>query len=114
MGSKGKSRYQVSGSGTGMLRQIQELQARIQEAQEALGRETVTATVGGGAVTVVMTGHHKVVSVRIDPDVVNSGDVEILQDLIVAGINEALEKSQALAEERLGPLTAGLGILGVM
>ncbi|MBC7265246.1 MAG: YbaB/EbfC family nucleoid-associated protein [Chloroflexi bacterium] len=97
-----------------MLRQIQELQARIQEAQEALGRETVTATVGGGAVTVVMTGHHKVVSVRIDPDVVNSGDVEILQDLIVAGINEALEKSQALAEERLGPLTAGLGILGVM
>lgn len=113
MGSKGKSRYQVS-SGVGILRQIQELQARIQETQEALGRETVTATVGGGAVTVVMTGHHKVISVHIDPDVVNSGDVEMLQDLIVAGINEALEKSQALAEERLSPLTAGLGIPGVM
>ena len=92
-----------------MRQQMMKLQEQMMQTQEALGEETVTATAGGGAVQVVMTGHQRVQSVTIDPEAVDPEDVEMLQDLIVAAVNEAIERSQAMATERMGALTGGLG-----
>jgi DNA-binding YbaB/EbfC family protein len=96
------------------LKQVQELQAKMIEAQEALGQQTITVSVGGGAVTVVMTGHHALQSISIAPEVVDPEDVEMLQDLIIAAVNEASEKAGELATRRLADLTSGLGIPGLM
>jgi len=112
VGSKGKKRFR--GSVNPMLKQLEQLQQRILEAQAALGEETVTVTVGGGALTVVMNGHHQLESVTIDPEVVDPDDVEMLQDLIVAAVNEAQARTQRLAEEKLGPLTGGVGLPGLL
>jgi hypothetical protein len=97
-----------------MRKLAQELQAEMLKAQEALGEETVEVSAGGGVVTVVMTGHQKLRSVKIDPEVLDPDDVEMLEDLIVAAVNEAVERSQQLAAERLGRLTGGLGLPGLM
>ncbi|MCS7219741.1 MAG: YbaB/EbfC family nucleoid-associated protein [Anaerolineae bacterium] len=96
------------------MAQLQKLQEEMLQVQEALGEETVEVSVGGGAVVVVMTGHQRLRSVKIDPAVVDPQDVEMLQDLIVAAVNEAIEKSQSLAAERLGALTGGLGLPGLL
>lgn len=101
------------GMGGGMAQQLQKLQQQMLETQEALGDEVVEVTAGGGAITVAITGHQKVQSITIDPEVVDPEDVEMLQDLIVAAVNEAVEKSQNLAAERLGGLTGGLGLPGL-
>jgi len=93
-----------------MMQQLQKLQEEMLQAQEALGEETVEITVGGGALTLVMTGHQKVQSVTIDPGVVDPEDVELLEDLIIAAVNEAVDRSQEMASERMGRFTAGLGI----
>lgn len=95
-----------------MMQQIQKLQEQMLQTQEELGDQTVAVTAGGGVVEVVMTGHQRVQSVTIDPEVVDPDDVEMLQDLIVAAVNEAIERSQGLAAEQLGALTGGLGGLG--
>jgi hypothetical protein len=92
-----------------MRTQIQKLQEQMLHAQEALGEQTVTTTAGGGA---IMDGHQHLRSITIDPEVVNAEDVEMLQDLVVAAVNEAIERSQALASEQMGALTGGLGSLG--
>ena len=76
--------------------------------QEDLGKETVEASVGGGAVTIVMTGHQVVQSVKISPEAVDPDDVGTLEDLVLAAVNEAVEKAKALAEKRLGALTGGM------
>ena len=96
-----------------MLKQLQQMQSKMMKAQEDLGNETVTATAGGGAVTVVMTGHHDVVSVKLDPDAVDPGDVEILQDMLVAAFNEALQKAQDMAQQKMGAITGGMNIPGM-
>lgn len=96
------------------LKQIQELQAKVLEAQEALGGQTVTISVGGGAVTVVMTGHHKLESIEISPEVIDPDDAEMLQDLIIAAVNEASEKAGELAAQSLAGLTGGLGMPGLL
>jgi len=83
------------------------------KAQEALGEEMVEVSVGGGAVTVVMSGHQKLQSITIAPEVVDPDDVEMLQDLILAAVNEAVERSQSLAADRLSLLTGGWGISGL-
>jgi DNA-binding YbaB/EbfC family protein len=93
---------------------IQQLQARLAKIQEELGNETVEASVGGGAVTVVMTGHQKVQSVKISPEAVDPEDVATLEDLVVAAVNEAVEKSRDLMNKRLGALTGGMKIPGLM
>jgi DNA-binding YbaB/EbfC family protein len=95
-----------------MRQQIMKLQEEMLQTQEALGEETVTVTAGGGVVEVTMTGQQRVQSIRIDPMVVDPEDVEMLQDLVTAAVNEAIEQSQALAAEQLGALTGGLGGLG--
>jgi hypothetical protein len=91
-----------------MLRQVQQMQGQMEKMQKELETATVEATAGGGAVTVVATGTQKLVSVRIDPDA--AGDPEMLQDLVVAAVNEAMEKSKQMASERMQALTAGLGL----
>lgn len=91
-----------------MLQQLQKMQEQIQLAQEQLAQETVTATVGGGAVKIVMSGDQNVRSVVIDPAILEDKDVEMLQDLLLAAFNTALEQSRELAAERLGPLAGGL------
>ena len=92
------------------MQHLQRLQEEMLQTQEVLGEETVEVTVGGGALTLVMTGHQKVQSVSIDPSVVDPEDVELLQDLIMAAVNEAVDRSQQMASERMGRFTAGLGI----
>ena len=96
-----------------MIKQAQQLQARLMKAQEDLENETVEASAGGGAVKVVATGKQTVQSIAIDPAAVDPNDVELLQDMVLAAVNEALAKSQALAAERLGALTGGLKIPGM-
>jgi DNA-binding YbaB/EbfC family protein len=85
-----------------MLQQAQEMMAAQQEAQEALKRERVEASTGGGMVKVVMTGDMRIESLAIDPDAVDPEDVEMLQDMIVAAVNEASRQAQELAERALG------------
>lgn len=97
----------------GMAGQLQAMQQQMLEAQEALGDKTVEVSAGGGAITVVMTGHQKLQSITIDPEVVDAEDIEMLQDLIVAAVNEAVEASQNLAADELGSITGGLNIPGL-
>ena len=93
-----------------MLKQLQQIQARMTKVQEELGEKTVTGTAGGGMVTVVANGHQKVLEVRIKPEVVDPADVEMLQDLMLAATNDALEKARELAAKELGAVTGGLGL----
>jgi DNA-binding YbaB/EbfC family protein len=112
MGSKGKGgRFRMPGMPN--MRQLEELQKQLLATQEALAEETVTATVGGGAVSVTMTGQQEVRSVKIDPQAVDPEDVEMLEDLITAAFNEALKQSKKLVESRMAPFTGGLNIPGM-
>jgi hypothetical protein len=97
-----------------MMKQVQQLQVQMMQAQEQLGQETVTVSVGGGAVAVVMTGQQEVRSVTISPDAANPEDVEMLQDLIMAAVNEAVAKSREMAEQKMAPLTGALNLPGLM
>ena len=91
-----------------MLRQVQQMQDRMAKLQEELEHETVAATAGGGVVSAVATGTQKLVSVSIDPSATE--DVELLQDLVVAAVNEALDRSRELAASKMQALSAGLGL----
>jgi len=91
-----------------MLQQVQQMQAKMAKVQKELEEQTVEAAAGGGAVKAVVTGQQKLVSVTIDPEV--AGDVDMLQDLVVAAVNEALDRSRELAAEKMGAVTAGLGL----
>ena len=95
------------------VRQAQELQAKLAKAQQELGNMTVEASSGGGAVKVTIDGQQKIKSVKISPEVINPDDVELLEDLILAAVSEAIAKSQELAAERIGGLTGGLNIPGL-
>lgn len=96
-----------------MLRQAQQLQAKLAKAQEELGDLTVEATSGGGAVKVVIDGHQKIRSLEISPEVVDSEDIELLQDLVITAVNESITKSQELVSNHLGNLTGGISIPGL-
>ncbi len=102
-----------SSMGGGMMKQLQKLQEEMVKTQEALAEETLTITAGGGAVTVVITGQQRIKSVTLKPEIVNPEDIEMLQDLIVAAINEAIEASQTHAASKLQGLTGGLNIPGL-
>lgn len=101
------------GGGGGMAKKLQDLQQQMADAQEALGDEIVQVSVGGGVVSVEMTGHQKLTKIVIDPDVIDPDDIEILQDLITAAVNQAIDESQSLASSRLEGLTGGLNIPGL-
>jgi hypothetical protein len=94
--------------GGGMMQQLQRLQKQMEEAQAKLAEETVTATAGGGAIKVVMTGNQKCKSVEISPDFVKDADAEMLQDLLLSAVNMALDQSRELQQKLMGPLAGGL------
>jgi hypothetical protein len=110
--AKGFNKFGGSGGGGqgAMLRQLQKLQ---EVAQAALAEETVTASVGGGAVKVTMTGDQHCRQVVIDPELLKDADAEMLQDLILSAVNMSLDQSRELANERLGPLSGGLPGMGL-
>jgi len=96
-----------------MMQQAQKLQAQLAKAQEELENLTVEASSGGGAVTVVMNGQQKIQSVKISPEVVDPEDVEMLEDMVLTAVGEAIAKSQEAAAQQLGGLTGGLKIPGL-
>ena len=96
-----------------MMRQAQELQAKLVKAQEELAELTVEGSSGGGAVKVTVTGQQKILSVKISPEAINPDDAELLEDLVLTAISEAMTKSQELAAERLSKVTGGLKIPGL-
>jgi hypothetical protein len=93
-----------------MMKQVQEMQRKMEQAQEELAVETVEASAGGGIVTVVITGSLEVRQVTIKPEAVDPDDVEMLQDLVVAATNEALRAAQDLASTKLGGATGGIDL----
>jgi nucleoid-associated protein EbfC len=96
-----------------LMKQMQKMQEDMARAQEQLAQETVQASAGGGAVTATVTGALELVSVEISPEAVDPEDVEMLQDVIVAAVNEAMRAAQELANQRLGAVTGGLSGLGL-
>ena len=96
-----------------LMRQAQQLQAKLEKTQEELANTTLEASSGSGAVTVVVTGQQEIKSVKISPEVVDAEDVEMLDDLVISAVSEALRKSQELAASRLGALTGGLKLPGL-
>ena len=96
-----------------VLRQLQEAQKRMEEIQASLAEETVEHSAGGGMVRAVADGQQNLKSLAIDPQVVDPEDVGMLEDLVIAAVNGALEKSRELASERLGGLAGGLPIPGL-
>jgi len=96
-----------------MLQQVQQLQAQMAQAQEELKNETVEASAGGGMVTVKATGDLQITEINIAPEAIDPDDPEMLSDMVLAAVNEALRSAQALAQSKLGGM-AGLGDLGGM
>ena len=96
-----------------MIRQAQQLQRQIAKLQEELESATVESSAGGGMVKAVVSGKLRVESLEIDPQVVSDDDVDMLQDLVAAAVNEGLEKAQEMASDRMRALTGGLGIPGL-
>ncbi len=97
-----------------ILKQAQQMQAKMLKLQEELAARTVEASAGGGMVTAVVNGKHELVSLKIEKDVVNADDVEMLQDLIVAAVNEAVRKAVEMAQAEMSKLTGGLNLPGLM
>jgi DNA-binding YbaB/EbfC family protein len=95
-----------------LQRMAKEMQANMEKAQTELGEMTVTGTAGGGAVTVVMTGTQEAREIKISKDAVDPTDVDTLQDLVLAAVNDALARSKELAAQKLGGVTGGLKLPG--
>ena len=96
-----------------IMKQAQKMQAQIAKVQEELSHRTVEASAGGGMITVVASGKQEVVSIKIEPEVADAKEVEMLQDLVVAAVNEALRKSQEMVAEEMSKITGGLQIPGL-
>ena len=96
-----------------ILKQAQQMHAKISQLQEEMAGKTVETSSGGGMVNIVMNGKQEVLSVRIDPEVINKEDAEMLQDLIAAAVNEAIRKSQEMMAEEMKKITGGLSIPGL-
>jgi len=101
------------GSSGGMMKQLQKLQEDMAKTQEELGEEILQVTAGGGAVTIAVTGQQRIKSITLKPEVVDPDDLEMLQDLLVAAVNQAIETSQTHAAEKLQGLTGGIGLPGL-
>jgi DNA-binding YbaB/EbfC family protein len=97
-----------------MMKQAQKLQARMLKMQEELAGRTVESAAGGGMIRVVANGRQQIVSIRIEKEVVSPDDVDMLQDLILAAVNDALTQSQEMVASEMGKLTGGLNIPGLM
>ncbi|MFN8412866.1 MAG: YbaB/EbfC family nucleoid-associated protein [Anaerolineales bacterium] len=106
--AKGFNRGPAMGGQNNMMAQIQRMQKQMEEAQAKLAVETVSATAGGGAIKVTMTGDQKCKSVEISPEFLKDADAEMLQDMVLSAVNMALDESRALQEKLMGPLAGGL------
>lgn len=107
---RGKPKKDRGESSSNIMSQFQEMQNQMAAQQEALATETVSVTAGGGAIKVVITGHQRVESIEIQPDLVDPEDIEMLQDMLVAAVNASIEQSQAMAAEKMEGLTGGMGL----
>ena len=96
-----------------MMEQVQQMQAQMQQAQEELKNETVQATAGGGMVTVTASGDGEIKEIKIDPKAIDPDDPEMLEDVVLAAVNEALRSAQNLAQSKMGGITGGLGLPGL-
>ncbi|MGI6784411.1 MAG: YbaB/EbfC family nucleoid-associated protein [Aminivibrio sp.] len=96
-----------------IMKQAQKMQAQMAKVQEELAGETVEGSAGGGMVTVTANGQGDVVGVKIDPEVLGDEDAEMVEDLVLAAVNEALRRSKELAAEKMGRVTGGLGMPGL-
>lgn len=99
--------------GGNLMAQVRKMQEEMEKTQEELAQVEVTGSAGGGMVEIVMDGHQAVKAVRLKPEVVDPDDVEMLQDLLLAALNDATEKAKALADERMGDVTGGVNIPGL-
>jgi DNA-binding YbaB/EbfC family protein len=97
----------------GMLKQAQKIQAQLARVQEEMAQKTIEASSGGGMVSVVVNGKQEVISIKIEREVVNPEDIDMLQDLILAAVNEGIRKSQEMVSEEMRKLTGGLNIPGL-
>lgn len=96
-----------------LMKQAQQMQAKMAKMQEEVGKRTVEAAAGGGMVKVVANGKQEVLSIVIEPEAVDPDDIEMLQDLVLAAINQALRESQAMMTDEMSKLTGGLKIPGL-
>lgn len=96
-----------------MLKQVQKMQRKMEQVQQEVALETVEASAGGGMVTATVSGDLQVKAVKIDPEAVDPEDVEMLQDMIVAAVNQGLEDAQAMASKRMSAVTGGMNIPGL-
>jgi nucleoid-associated protein EbfC len=103
----------VRGGMGNLMKQAQQMQQKMLKLQEEIAQKTLDASVGGGMVTVTVNGKSEVLRIKIEPQVVDPNDVEMLEDLIVAGVNEALRKAQEMMAEEMSKLTGGLKIPGL-
>lgn len=97
-----------------MMKQAQKLQSKMMALQEELADKTIEATAGGGMVTVVINGRQEIVSLTIDPEVVDRQEIEMLQDLIIAAVNEGIRRAQQIWAEEMKKLTGGMSIPGLI
>lgn len=97
-----------------MLAQVQQMQADMAAAQEALADEYITVTAGGGAISIEISGHQRLRKISIIPELIDPEDPEMLQDLLVAAVNQAIEQSQAMAAEKMEGISSGMGGLNDM
>ncbi|MFC1495217.1 YbaB/EbfC family nucleoid-associated protein [Thermodesulfobacteriota bacterium] len=93
-----------------LMKQAQQFQTKMARLQEELGQKTVEASSGGGMVTVVVNGQQEIVSIRIDPEVADPDDIDMLQDLILAAVNDGLTRAKNMVNEEMGKLTGGLNL----
>lgn len=103
----------MGGNMAKMMKQVQKMQADMLKLQEELGNRTVESTAGGGVVRVVANGRQEIVSIEIKPEAVDPEDVEMLQDLVLTAVNEALKKAQEMVSSEMGKLTGGLNLPGL-
>ncbi|HOA99352.1 MAG TPA: YbaB/EbfC family nucleoid-associated protein [Candidatus Atribacteria bacterium] len=97
-----------------LMKEAQKMQAKIAKMQEELKEKTVEASSGGGMVKVVCNGQQEIIDIEIEPELLEEKDVEMLQDLVLAAVNEALRRSREIAEEEMGKITGGLNLPGLM
>lgn len=111
---RGKPKKAKSTPSSNLLNQFQEMQNQMAAQQEALASETLSITAGGGAISVIISGHQRIQSIEIDPDLLDPDEIDMLQDMLVAAVNTAIEQSQAMAAEKLEGLTGGLGLNDIL
>ena len=109
-----KTKKKVPNNPNQMMAQVQQMQADMAKAQEALEHEYITVTAGGGAISIEISGHQRVKSIEIDPELLDPEDIDILQDLLTASVNQAIEQSQAMAAQRMENISSGIGGLNDM